>query len=44
MIEYEDAYKATGQLDEMYGMIKWPLDFFIKAHTKDEEFYGQVII
>lgn len=41
LIEYKDAYQAAGQLDWMYESVKWPLDYFVKAHTKKYEFYGQ---
>lgn len=42
LVEYKEAYKAAGQYDIMLGTIKWATDYFIKAHTKKEEFYGQV--
>lgn len=40
--EYEDAYIQSGQLDEMLFNLKWVNDYFIKAHTAPNEFYGQV--
>ena len=43
MIEYRDAYSAAGELEYGLDCIKWPLDYFIKAHISDNEFYGQVI-
>ena len=42
LIEYKKAYEASGQYDLMLDNIKWIMDYFIKAHTKKEEFYGQV--
>ncbi len=40
--EYEDAYVQSGQLDEMLFSLRWVNDYFIKAHTAPNEFYGQV--
>ena len=42
LIQYRDAYQAAGELNAMLDCIKWPLDYFIKAHTAKFEFYGQV--
>ena len=42
MIEYRDAYNAAGELANGLDCIKWPLDYFIKAHIADNKFYGQV--
>ncbi|XP_046375110.2 endoglucanase 4-like [Haliotis rufescens] len=42
LIRYKDAYNATGQLEDMYECIKWPLDYFIKCHTKPNELWVQV--
>ncbi|ESO99300.1 hypothetical protein LOTGIDRAFT_113614 [Lottia gigantea] len=42
LLEFQDAYQASGQLQHMYDSIKWPLDYFLKAHTKPNEFYVQV--
>ena len=42
LVEYKEAYEAAGQYDQMLKSIKWATDYFIKAHTKKEEFYGQV--
>ncbi|CAF0791123.1 unnamed protein product [Adineta ricciae] len=41
-IEYEDAYRRTGQLDYVRQAIRWSTDYFIKAHVSEFEFYGQV--
>ena len=42
LVEYKKAYEATGQYNHMLSSIKWATDYFIKAHTKKYEFYGQV--
>ena len=42
LVEYRDAYDDAGELSYILDCIKWPLDYFIKAHIKQEEFYGQV--
>ena len=42
LVEYRSAYKDAGELDAMLDCIKWPLDYFIKAHPSKFEFYGQV--
>ena len=42
LVQYGDAYEDAGELNYMLDCIKWPLDYFMKAHIKQEEFYGQV--
>ena len=42
LIEYRDAYEAAGELAYGLDCIKWPLDYFIKAHVGKNKFYGQV--
>ncbi|XP_064612017.1 endoglucanase E-4-like [Liolophura sinensis] len=42
LIQWKDAYVASGQLEYMYDCIKWPLDYFLKAHTAPHELYVQV--
>ncbi|XP_046564700.1 endoglucanase 4-like [Haliotis rubra] len=42
LLDYKDAYEKSGQLEKMYECIKWPLDYFIKCHTKPNELYAQV--
>ena len=37
-----DAYDQAGQLDWGLDCIKWPLDYFIKAHVSATKFYGQL--
>ena len=42
LVEYKQAYEAAGQYGKVLDSIKWATDYFIKAHTKKEQFYGQV--
>ena len=42
LVEYRDAYKAAGELPYGLDCIKWPLDYFIKAHVGEHKFYGLV--
>ncbi|KAK6177432.1 hypothetical protein SNE40_015535 [Patella caerulea] len=42
LLEFKDAYQKSGQLENMYDSIKWPLDYFLKAHTGKTELYVQV--
>ena len=41
-IEYKNAYLAAGEHDRMVDSIKWPMDYFIKAHVGKNELYAQV--
>ena len=40
--KFWDGYVEAGELDWALDCIKWPLDYFIKAHVSDNKFYGQV--
>ena len=31
-VEYTDAYKSSGQFDELLEAVKWGTDYFLKAH------------
>ncbi|XP_020616929.1 uncharacterized protein LOC110054900 [Orbicella faveolata] len=42
LLKYKKAYIAAGQYGHMLNSIEWATDYFIKAHTKRYEFYGQV--
>ena len=42
VIQYEQAYKSAGQYNFALDAIKWGTDYFIKCHTSENEFYGQV--
>ncbi|ESO84370.1 hypothetical protein LOTGIDRAFT_132347 [Lottia gigantea] len=42
LLQWKDAYQTSRQLDHMYSCIKWPLDYFIKAHNNTNELYVQV--
>ena len=44
LIEFRDAYVSIDLLDDMYDCVKWPLDYFLKAHTSQYEFYAQVCL
>nr|ACE75511.1 beta-1,4-endoglucanase [Eisenia andrei] len=42
ILEFREAYEAAGQYNWALDSIRWPLEYFIKAHVSDNEFYGQV--
>jgi len=42
ILEYKDAYIESGEYEEILDCIKWPLEFFLKAHLSDQEFVIQV--
>ncbi|CAG2205325.1 E3.2.1.4 [Mytilus edulis] len=42
LLQYKDAYEASGQLDDMYDCIRWPLEWLLKCHTGQNELYIQV--
>ncbi|XP_077868528.1 uncharacterized protein LOC100375334 [Saccoglossus kowalevskii] len=42
LLRYKDAYEAAGELENMYNIIKWATDYFIKAHPTPNELYMQV--
>lgn len=37
---WRDAYQSAGQLDMMYDMLKWPLDYFLKG-KEDHRYWGR---
>ena len=39
---FRDSYVQAGQLDIVLDSLKWPLDYFIKCHVRDNQLYGQV--
>ncbi len=41
-IEYEEAYKRSGQWDILVRNLRYVTDYFIKCHTAPNEFYGQL--
>ena len=43
-ITFMEAYKHSGQFENLLGAIKWGTDFFIKAHTEKYVLYGQVSV
>ena len=42
LLKYHDAYDNAGELGNMLDCVKWPLDYFIKAHTQPNELFVQV--
>jgi hypothetical protein len=48
MMEFRDAYISTSQWDNSLALVKWGLDWLVKAHVKagdaaaDNAFVGQV--
>lgn len=42
VIEYEDAYKQSGQYNAMLDNLRWVNDYFIKAHPAPTVLWGQV--
>lgn len=41
-IEYKAAYNASGQMEHLKNNLRFVCDYFIKAHTAPNEFYGQL--
>lgn len=42
---FMDGYDALGKKDEMFDMLKWPLDYFMKCWIPDQQiYYFQVVI
>ncbi|XP_046572617.1 endoglucanase E-4-like isoform X1 [Haliotis rubra] len=40
---WKDGYTAAGQLDQMYDMLRWPLDYLLRCWIPSkEEYYVQV--
>ena len=44
LIQYADAYKHVGEMDNCMKAIKWATDYFIKCHVEKNVLYGQVKI
>ncbi|XP_070565299.1 endoglucanase 1-like [Ptychodera flava] len=42
VIEFEDAYRSAGELENVRNSIRWPCEYFIKCHTEKYEYYYQV--
>ncbi|KAF4323903.1 hypothetical protein G195_001864 [Phytophthora kernoviae 00238/432] len=42
VVEYREGYEQAGQLEEIKDNLKWATDYFVKAHTKPNELWGQV--
>jgi endoglucanase len=41
LIDYLEGYELAGQDELAREQVKWSLDYFIKAHPTNFEFYGQ---
>ncbi|KAK6926466.1 Glycoside hydrolase family 9 [Dillenia turbinata] len=41
-VEFGDSLEAKNELTKTLGAIRWATDYFIRAHTKPDELYGQV--
>ncbi|XP_052095523.1 endoglucanase A-like [Mytilus californianus] len=37
--KFKDAYESAGQLDMMYDMVKWPLEYFMKCWEPSKQQY-----
>jgi len=42
VVDYPEAYAGTGQLVHIQNNLRFVADYFVKAHTGTNEFYGQV--
>ena len=41
-ISYPQGYEDAGMMEYLRDAVKWGTDYFIKGHTAENEFYGQV--
>ncbi|KAG7177455.1 Endoglucanase E-4-like 11 [Homarus americanus] len=42
LIDFADGHETAGQAEYGEAALKWATDYFLKAHTDKNEFYGQV--
>nr|CAD7392124.1 unnamed protein product [Timema cristinae] len=42
VLDHKEGYQTANALDDALKTIKWGTDYFIKAHTSENEFYAQV--
>nr|XP_022336153.1 uncharacterized protein LOC111132618 [Crassostrea virginica] len=42
LLRYKDAYQHSGELENMYACVRWPLEWMLKCHTGTNELYVQV--
>ncbi|CAG2063446.1 unnamed protein product, partial [Timema podura] len=42
VLDHKTGYQTANALDDALKTIKWGTDYFIKAHTSENEFYAQV--
>ncbi len=41
-IQYGEGYRMSGQWNTLLDTVRWGTDWLLKAHTKQDELYGQV--
>jgi endoglucanase len=41
-IAYPEGYAKAGQQAYLEGVVRWAIDYFIKCHVSDHEYYAQV--
>ena len=42
VLQFREGYVRAAELQNVLDSIRWPLDYFIKCHTANNELYGQV--
>ena len=42
MIEFQNAYRSSGDWQAAQNILKWGTDYLLKAHTAKYELYVQV--
>ena len=42
LVDFQEGYVAAGELDNMRDSVRWVLDYFMKCHVSDNEFYVHV--
>ncbi|XP_069191332.1 uncharacterized protein [Procambarus clarkii] len=42
LIDFAEGHQNAGQVEYGQAALKWATDYFLKAHTAHDEFYGQV--
>ena len=42
VVDFRAGYEAAGELTNVLDSLRWPLDYFIKCHVSDNEYYSQV--
>ena len=45
LIRFEDGYTTSGELDNMYNSVRWPLDYFLKCwDDQNDVYWAQVTV